>query len=87
MESETAQATGEIPSTPRPEAWPDQWVYQYWYWSSNKPFGDGGKWLCFISSFHSSEKDAIESAQKQEREHGGPVRIIRIPGSDAKGGK
>lgn len=87
MDEVTAQATGEIPTTPRPEAWPDRWVYQYWYWSNQLPWGKSGEWLCFNSSHYKSEKEAIEAGQDEERTRGGPVRIIRIPGSDAKGGK
>jgi hypothetical protein len=81
MESETAQATSEIPSTPRPEAWPDRWMFQHWYWI--QVLRIPGRWSCFLSSQYATEKEATEAAQQHEREHGGPVRVIRIQGTDA----
>jgi hypothetical protein len=84
MESETAQATSEIPSTPRPEVWPEKWTFQHWYWC--QAFS---QWRCINAVLeYNTEQDAINSARRHEHKYGGPVRIIRIPGSDAsKGGQ
>lgn len=85
METTTAQPGDNLPTTPRPEEWPETWVFQYPYWNEGLSYlGVPGRWAYFVSSAYPTEKDAIESALRHERRNGGPVRIVRIPGT-AKG--
>jgi hypothetical protein len=83
MQSETAQPTSEIPTTPRPKAWPDRWTFQYFYWCETL-----SSWRCINAAIeYDTEMAAIKAAQGHELQYGGPVRIVRIPGEEVKHGE
>jgi hypothetical protein len=89
MESETvnAQAVAEL-FVPRPEVWPEQWAFQYWKWMEYNSQWTADRWVCFYVGGFETEEQATKAGNRHSTANGGPVRIIRIPGSDAsKGGK
>lgn len=86
MDEVTAQTAAHV-SAEYPDSWPDQWAFQWWNWMAYGIPSLQDRWVCLTMGGFDTEEAAIEAATNHARKRGGPVRIIRIPGSDAKGGK
>lgn len=84
METTTAQTAAHV-SAQYPDSWPDQWAYQWWNWMEYRIPSMQDRWVCLTMGNFDSEQDAIEAATRHAQKRGGPVRIVRIPGSEAKG--
>lgn len=86
MDEVTAQTAAHV-GAEYPDSWPDQWGFQWWNWMAFGMPWMKDRWACLTMGGFDTEEAAIEAATRHACNRGGPVCVIRIPGSDAKGGK